>query len=212
MKKLVILLLLIPFISNAQWTEDEFFVGPNGISGTGSIEDSLSIYYDAKNNGGLPSYIKDGLWYMEPQDPNLFEDSILSQVDKQIQIFVDLVNQSRIEKGLNPLTYNREMEQRVSKVHNTYQVIKGKVYHPNKVHDYSFSAEIATGGFWNIRSKDNGEGAFNSFKRSPSHWFEIIHPHHTEISVSLIYVDETEFHGRARAKLSGSYYVICNFK
>ena len=211
MKKLLILLLLIPFISNGQWTKEEFYKGTNGVTSKGSIYDSLSTYYGCGVTG-IPYYYEGGLIVLPNQDPNLFKDSIVSQVDKQIQIFVDLVNEVRVENGLNSLTYNYEMQRKLSEVHNRYQVTKDKIHHPKKVNvNYSYG-EIADGGYWLFFNPNVANMSFISFKNSPSHWDEIMYENHTEISVSIIYVDETEFTGTFRNNLSGSYYLICNFK
>jgi len=153
--------------------------------------------------GQCGSVFNHGVEYKIPCDWD-YTKHIQDSLDNQEKIFIELINSERIAKGLQPLTYSKQIESDVSDIHCRVLQQKNLVHHPNTVTMSYYHVDVVTGVMWCYMDTDVGFDAYLNFKNSTkSHWQNLMDPYHKKISVSFLpsRVD-TE-------KTKGKVFVVC---
>lgn len=125
-------------------------------------------------------------------------DSMLHSLS--VEFFV-MLNDIRVEKGLNPLVYDSTMYECVTLPHNTWQMENNKVSHAGSV-PY-FTDKLKRCGYFilseccasNNKSFDTDTTRsyfLEQYEDSPSHWNSLLRPTMTYISISTLYNEELD--------------------
>ena len=127
------------------------------------------------------------------------ESTTAISTENQIQVVLNLVNQARAERGLNPLRTNNTL-QRVAQ-NFALQMEREDFFDHVDPSGVAPSDRVTAAGYqWrstgeNIaKGQETGQDVFDTWKNSPGHWKNIINPGYEEIGIGQVAVTGDPFY------------------